>query len=109
MMMPPRTLRKDEATDLSSSLAVAARRLDLADCLDDFISAMDAHRDAWTTLQGAAPGLGVAIPDRIMHFSLAAADRLHHGLSDHEVEALIQFDHHVSLILLEDRGSGGRQ
>ena len=107
-MTPPHTVRENDKRGLSSSFAVAARRLDQADCLDEFISAMDVHRTVWSTLHDAAEGLGVAIPERIMHFSLAAADRLHHGLSDHEIETLIQLDHYVSAILLETPGSGDR-
>ncbi|MGE5547656.1 MAG: hypothetical protein ACM33T_12210 [Solirubrobacterales bacterium] len=86
---------------IADGLSEAALRLDHADCYEDFVAAVEAHRRVWQGLCEAAPGLGVDIPERIRSFSLAMPKKVDHGLSDYEIEALICFDRYVSAAITE--------
>jgi hypothetical protein len=95
---------RETARTVSTGLLDAAQRLASAGSFDEFVAAVEAHRQAWSNIHSVAPTLGVVIPDEMMRFSLAAPQKIKKGLSDYEVEMLIRFDRMVSGAILEAVG-----
>ncbi len=91
----------NSAFTLAAGLSEAARRLDHAESVEEFVAAVQAHHQVWRRLREVGPRLGVTIPDRILAFSLAAPAKVRHGLDDDAVEALIRWDRAVSAAITE--------
>jgi hypothetical protein len=84
------------AKRISADLSAAAHRLEHAGSFNEFVAAVEAHRNAWLSIRGFAPTLRAKIPERMMRFSLAAPQKFRQGLSDYDVEVLIRFDRFAS-------------
>jgi len=98
------------AEEIAGNLAAAAERLHDARELEDFISALDAHRQAWRSISQAAPKVGWLVPEQLVEFSLTSAGRADGHLNDHEIEALIRINRFASLALAKayaEPASGG--
>jgi len=102
--------RQQLAVEIAGSLAAAAERLHDARELEEFISALDAHRQAWRSISMAVPKLGWLVPEQLVEFSLTSAGRADGHLNDHEIEALIRINRFASSALAKtcaELASGG--
>ena len=91
--------RQQLAEEIAGRLAAAAERLHDAHDLDQFISALEAHRQAWRSISLAAPRVGWLVPEQLVEFSLTSAGRADGHLNDHEIEALIRINRFASTAL----------
>lgn len=92
----PLSEREDMVREISTGLAEAADRLERADCLENFASAIEAHVRAWNRLCEAAATLRLSVPEHVSRFSQGAPKRLRRGLNDQDIEMLIRCDRMVS-------------
>ena len=84
--------RQRLAEQIADGLADAAERLHDAHDLEQFIAALDAHRQVWRSVSMAASTVGWLVPEQLVEFSLSSAGRADGHLNDHEIEALIRIN-----------------
>lgn len=91
--------RQRLANEIAGHLADAAERLHEAHELDEFIAAIEAHRQAWRSVSLAVPKVGWLVPEQLVEFSLSSVGRADGHLDDHEIEALIRINRFASSAL----------
>jgi len=84
--------RQHVAEQIADGLADAAERLHDAHDLEQFIAALEAHRQVWRSVSMAASTVGWLVPEQLVEFSLTCAGRADGHLNDHEIEALIRIN-----------------